>query len=118
MQEIQRFETGTRMSQAVVCGGFVFLAGQVAVDAPGASVTEQTRNILARIETLLAKAGSGREKVLSATIWLADIASFQEMNAVWDGWVPSAHAPARATVEARLAEPQYSVEIGIIAAAD
>jgi enamine deaminase RidA (YjgF/YER057c/UK114 family) len=118
MQNIQRFETGTRMSQAVACGGFVFLAGQVAVDAPGASVTGQTRNILARIEALLATAGSGREKILSATIWLADIASFQEMNAVWDGWVPSAHAPARATVEARLAEPQYAVEIGIIAAAD
>jgi enamine deaminase RidA (YjgF/YER057c/UK114 family) len=118
MQKIQRLETGTRMSQAVVCGGFVFLAGQVAVDAPGASVTDQTRNILARIDALLAKAGSRRERIVSATIWLADIAGFEEMNTVWDAWVPSSHAPARATVEARLAEPQYAVEIGIVAAPD
>jgi enamine deaminase RidA (YjgF/YER057c/UK114 family) len=117
MQEIQRFETNSRMSQAVVCGGFAFLAGQVAVDAAGASVTEQTRNILARIDALLAKAGSAREKILIATIWLADMASFEEMNAVWDSWVPPSHAPARATVEAKLAQPQYTVEIGIIASA-
>jgi enamine deaminase RidA (YjgF/YER057c/UK114 family) len=116
MQKIQRFESGTRMSQAVVCGGFAFLAGQVAVDAPGASVAEQTKNILARIDALLAKVGSDREKILSATIWLADMAGFQEMNAVWDRWVPSGHAPARATVEAKLAEAQYSVEISVTAA--
>ncbi len=116
MQPIQRFETGTRMSQAVVCGGFAFLAGQVAVDAPGAPVAAQTKNILNRIDALLSKAGSGRERILSATIWLADIASFQEMNAVWDAWVPEGQAPARATVEARLAEPQYAVEISVTAA--
>ena len=114
---IQRFETGTRMSQAVVHGGFVFLAGQVALDAPGATVAEQTRNILARIEALLAQAGSGRQNILSATIWLSNMASFEEMNGVWDAWVPPGQAPARATVEARLAAPHFAVEIGIIAAA-
>ena len=113
---IQRFETGTRMSQAVVCGSFAFLAGQVAVDAPGASVTEQTKNILDRIDALLEKVGSDRSKILSATIWLADMVTFQEMNAVWDAWVLEGHAPARATVEARLAEPQFAVEIGVVAA--
>ena len=113
---ITRHETGQRMSQIVTYGGFVFLAGQVAVDAPGASIGEQTKNVLARIDALLAKAGSGRDRILSATIWLADIASFDEMNAVWDAWVPAGAAPARATVEARLAEPRYGVEIGIIAA--
>jgi enamine deaminase RidA (YjgF/YER057c/UK114 family) len=115
---ISRFETGTRMSQAVVCGGFAFLAGQVAVDAPGESVAAQTTNILERIDALLDRVGSDRAKILSATIWLADMSTFQEMNAVWDAWVPSGEAPARATVEAKLAEPKYSVEIGIIAAAD
>jgi len=113
---IQRFETGTRMSQAVVHGNLVFLAGQVAVDAPGAPVADQTRNILGRIDTLLGRAGSTREKILSATIWLADIATFEDMNRIWDAWVPKGHAPARATVEARLAAPQFAVEIGIVAA--
>ncbi|AHG48273.1 endoribonuclease (plasmid) [Rhizobium leguminosarum bv. trifolii CB782] len=115
--QIERYETGKRMSQAVTYGGFVFLAGQVAIDAPGASVREQTANILARITKLLEGAGSNPTRILSATIWLADMSSFEEMNAVWDAWVPSGHAPARATVEAKLAERQYSVEIGIIAAA-
>lgn len=113
---IERFETGPRMSQAVVFGGFAFLAGQVAVDAPGASVTEQTKNILDRIDTLLERIGSDRSKILSATIWLSDISAFSHMNAVWDAWVPEGHAPARATVEARLADPQFAVEIAIVAA--
>jgi enamine deaminase RidA (YjgF/YER057c/UK114 family) len=113
--DIKRYETGTRMSQAVVCGGLAFLAGQVAADAPGAPVAGQTRNILERIDALLAKIGTDKTKILSATIWLADIATFQEMNAVWDAWAPVGHAPARATVQAKLAEPQYAVEIGIIA---
>jgi enamine deaminase RidA (YjgF/YER057c/UK114 family) len=113
---IERFQTGARMSQAVVYGGLAYLAGQVAVDAPGAGVAEQTRNILERIDALLESIGTDRTRVLSATIWLADISTFQEMNAVWDAWVPAGHASARATVESRLAEPQYSVEIGIVAA--
>ncbi|MDR9784243.1 RidA family protein [Rhizobium redzepovicii] len=113
---IERYETGKRMSQAVTYGGFVFLAGQVAIDAPGASVREQTTNILARITTLLESIGSNPTRILSATIWLADISEFEEMNIVWDAWVPSGHAPARATVEAKLAGPEFTVEIGMIAA--
>ncbi|MGB8291402.1 RidA family protein [Rhizobium ruizarguesonis] len=114
--QTERYETGKRMSQAVNHGGFVFLAGQVAIDAPGASVREQTTNILARITRLLEGAGSNPTRILSATIWLADISSFEDMNTVWDAWVPAGHAPARATVEARLAGPEFAVEIGIIAA--
>lgn len=114
---ITRHDTNSRMSQIVTYGGFVFLAGQVAVDAPGASTEEQTRNVLERIDALLVKVGSGRDRILSATIWLSDIAEFGKMNPVWDAWVPAGAAPARATVEAKLAEPQYTVEIGIIAAA-
>lgn len=113
---IKRLETGPRMSQAVVANGFVFLAGQVAED-PVPSVAAQTRDILASIDRLLAAAGSDRTRILSATIWLADIAGFAEMNSEWDKWVPNGHAPARATVEARLAAPQYLVEIGIVALA-
>lgn len=114
--QIRRYETNSRMSQAVVHGGFAFLAGQVAAGAPGASIAEQTRNVLERIEGLLTKVGTSRDRILSATIWLADISTFDEMNAVWDAWVPAGSAPARATVEARLAAPKYGVEIGIIAA--
>lgn len=110
---IERFETGKRMSQAVVHGGLVFLAGQVAL---GASVDEQTRNILDQIDMLLDRAGSDRTKILSATIWLADMSTFAEMNAVWDAGVPEGHAPARATVEAKLAAPEFAVEIAVIAA--
>lgn len=114
---IVRIEVGPRMSQAVIHNDTVYLAGQVALGAPAASVTEQTRNILDRIDALLASAGTDKTSVLSATIWLADMGTFSEMNAVWDAWVPKDCAPARATVEsARLAAPQFTVEIGIIAA--
>lgn len=116
MTDIKRIETGPRMSQAVVHGDTVYLAGQVAQGAAGKSVTEQTRDILARIDALLAEAGSDKTKLLSATIWLVDIGSFAEMNAVWDAWVAPGHTPARACVESRLAAPQFTVEIGIIAA--
>lgn len=115
---IERIEVGERMSQAVVHGGVVYLAGQVAADAPGESVTRQTTNILERIERLLAEAGSDKTRILSATIWLTDIgAQFADMNAVWDAWVPAGHAPGRACVEARLAAVQFDVEIAVIAAA-
>ena len=113
---IQRHHAGPRMSQIVEHGSTVFLAGQVAMDAPGASVTDQTKNVLARIDGLLAEAGTSKSNLLSATIWLADIATFNEMNAVWDAWVDSANPPVRACVEAKLALPEYAVEIGIIAA--
>ena len=113
---IERRQTNQRMSQIVVHGNTIYLAGQVAVDAAGGSVADQTRNILARIDDLLGKAGSDNTKILSATIWLANMDTFNEMNGVWDAWVPEGHAPARACVEARLASPDFTVEIGIIAA--
>lgn len=113
---IKRFNTGPRMSQAVKHGETIYLAGQVAAD-PKPSVTEQTKQILAQIDELLRQAGSDKSKLLSATIWLADIRTFGDMNAVWDAWVSPGNTPARATVEAKLAGPQFLVEIGIIAAA-
>ncbi|ATQ43645.1 RidA family protein [Caulobacter mirabilis] len=111
---ITRLHSGPRMSQAVIHGDTVYLAGQVG--APGASVTDQTKAILAQIEALLAEAGSEKSKILSATIWLADMADFAEMNVVWDAWVDGKDAPARATGEAKLATPAYKVEIIVVAA--
>ena len=113
---ITRFHSGPRMSQAVIHGDTVYLAGQVADEAKGKSVGEQTRDVLAAVDRLLAEAGSEKSKILSATVYLADIATFAEMNAKWDAWVPSGSAPARATVEAKLAAPAYAVEIACIAA--
>ena len=113
---ITRIEPGKRMSQAVVANCFVFLAGQVAAD-PSADVPGQTTQILAQIDRLLAAAGSGKEKILSANVYLADIGDFAAMNSVWDTWVHSQEKPARATVEARLATPDYKVEIQIVALA-
>jgi enamine deaminase RidA (YjgF/YER057c/UK114 family) len=112
---ITRIESGKRMSQAVAHGNLVFLAGQVATD-PGADVAGQTRQILGEIDRLLAAAGSDKTKILSATVFLADIANFALMNGEWDLWVPPGHLPARATVEARLAAPEYQVEIQVVAA--
>jgi enamine deaminase RidA (YjgF/YER057c/UK114 family) len=111
---IERYATTPRMSQAVAGGGFVFLSGQVAAN-PTPSVKEQTDQILQRIDHLLAAAGSNREHILSASVWLADISQFAEFNSVWDAWVAKDHSPARATVEARLAAPEYLVEIAVIA---
>lgn len=103
------------MSQAVVYGGVVHLAGIVAEDLVP-SVADQTRQILAKIDRLLAMAGSDKTRILKANIWLSDIRRFDELNAVWDAWVPQGNAPARATVEARLAGPGYLVEIMVEAA--
>jgi enamine deaminase RidA (YjgF/YER057c/UK114 family) len=113
---IQRFETGPRMSQVVVHDNTIYLAGVVANKAAGGSVTEQTKDILSIIDSHLAKAGSDKSKLLSATIYITDMRTFQDMNAVWDGWVSPGNTPARATVEARLAAPQYTVEIMVVAA--
>ena len=96
-------------------GDKVYLAGQVA-DDPTVDVTGQTVQILASIDRLLAAAGSDKTRILSANIYLADIGTFAQMNAAWDAWVPVGHTPARATVEARLAAPQYKVEIQVLAA--
>lgn len=114
--QIRRIEPGKRMSAAVVHGGTVYLAGQVADEAAGGSVTEQTREILGIIDALLAEAGTDKSRLLMANIWLTDMATFQEMNAVWDAWVSPGNAPARATVEAKLAGPNYAVEIAVVAA--
>jgi enamine deaminase RidA (YjgF/YER057c/UK114 family) len=113
---IQRIESGTRMSKAVVHGDTVYLAGQVSGNAVGGSVAEQTRDILAIIDGYLKQAGTDKTKLLSATIWLTDISTFSEMNGVWDAWVAPGCAPARATVEAKLAAPGLKVEIAVIAA--
>ncbi|MBY8976632.1 RidA family protein [Rhodobacteraceae bacterium NNCM2] len=113
---IKRLHTNDRMSQIVVHGNTAYLAGQVAKEAPGASAADQTKAILAHIEGLLAEVGSDKSKILTATIWLASMDDFAEMNAVWDAWVPAGAAPARACVESRLASPDFTVEIGIIAA--
>ena len=113
---LQRIKPGPRMSGAVVHGNTVYLAGQVANAAAGGSVTEQTREILSIIDGLLAEAGTDKTKLLMVNIWLSDMATFAEMNAVWDGWVAQGNTPARATVEAKLAAPQYTVEIAVIAA--
>lgn len=112
---ITRIQPGARMSQAVVYNGLVWLAGQVG--EPGDDVTTQTRTVLAEIDALLAEVGSDKSKILSATIWLADMADFAAMNSVWDAWVDTANPPARATGESKLATPDYKVEIIIVAAA-
>jgi enamine deaminase RidA (YjgF/YER057c/UK114 family) len=104
------------MSKAVVHGNTVYLAGQVAEKTAGKSVSEQAREILATIDSLLKEAGSDKSKLLSVNVWLADIKTFAEMNEVWDSWVAPGNAPARATVEAKLAAPQFVIEIAAIAA--
>jgi Putative translation initiation inhibitor, yjgF family len=101
------------MSQAVIHGGIVYLAGQV---GNGDSVTAQTKDALASVDKWLAEAGTSKSNILSATVWITDMADFAEMNAVWDAWVPKGHAPARACGEARLASPELKVEIIITAA--
>ncbi len=108
---IERHEVGDRMSQAVVHGDTVYLAGQVAQGAPGGSMKEQTEDILKRIDALLAMSDTDKSKALSATIWITDMADFAEMNAVWDAWVSPGSTPCRACVEAKLAAPQFTVEI-------
>jgi enamine deaminase RidA (YjgF/YER057c/UK114 family) len=113
---IQRFDTGPRMSQVVIHGDTIYLAGVVASNAAGQSVTRQTQDVLSIIDGHLKKAGSDKSKLLTATIYLTDMNTFAEMNAVWDGWVSAGNTPARATVEARLASPKYSVEIMVTAA--
>lgn len=113
--EIRRLQPGPRMSAAVVHNGFVFLSGQVADDTQ-ADVAGQTRQVLAKIDRLLAEAGTDKTRILSANIWIAEARTFNEMNSVWDAWVAPGHTPARACVESKLAFPQYTVEIGVIAA--
>lgn len=114
MSDIKRIESGTRMSQCVVHNGIAYLAGQVG--AEGASVTEQTTAVLSAVDRLLAEAGTDKSRLLTAQIWVADIADFAEMNAVWDAWVAPGNAPARWTGEAKLATPGFKVEVIVTAA--
>jgi len=113
---IERKDVGPRMSQVVIHGDTVYLAGIVARANKGKSVTEQTREILSTIDKYLAQAGTDKAKLLSANIWMTDMGKFAEMNAVWDAWVSPGNTPARATVEAKLAAPDYAVEIMVVAA--
>ena len=114
--KIERHETGPRMSKAVIHGDTVYLAGIVADNPKGKSTAEQTSNIMSQIDGFLAVVGTNKTKLLSANIWITDMAHFAEMNTVWDAWVSPANTPARATVEAKLASPDYKVEIMVVAA--
>lgn len=111
---IARIQPERRMSQAVIHGDTIYLAGQVG--EPGEDVVAQTRTALAEVDALLAQCGSDKSKILSAQVWLADIADFAAMNSVWDAWVDAANPPARATCEAKLATPDYRVEVVVVAA--
>lgn len=115
---IKRLHTNARMSQAVIHNGLVYIAGQVAQNAKGGPIEDQTRDILATIDRLLAEAGSDKSRILNATLWLTDMADYAGSSAVWDAWVPEGCAPARACVEARLVAPEYITEIAVVAAVD
>ncbi len=113
--DIQRFETKQRMSRAVIHNNTVYLCGQVAKDA-SADMAEQTRTTLSKIDELLASVGTDKTRLLSVTVYVSTMELFQEMNAVWDAWVPEGLAPARACVEAKMARPELLVEMSVIAA--
>ncbi len=115
---IKRIKVGPRMSQAVIHGNVVATAGQVALNAAGEDAAAQTTDILKSIDALLAEAGTDKSNLLTATIWLADMADFNAMNSIWDAWVVEGHTPTRACVESKLAAPQFTVEIAVTAAID
>lgn len=112
---LQRFDVGARMSEMAVHQGVAYLAGQVAEDG-SADVAGQTRQVLAAVDRLLARAGSDKSRILRAQIFLADMADFPAMNAVWDAWVVPGHTPPRATVQAALARPEWKIEVVVTAA--
>jgi enamine deaminase RidA (YjgF/YER057c/UK114 family) len=114
---IERLHVGPRLSQVAIHGNTVYTAGIVA-DDPGQDAAGQTRQILARIDQYLREAGSDKSRIVSATVWLADMHDYAAMNSAWDAWVEAGHAPPRACVESKLAAPQYRVEIRVIAARD
>ncbi len=116
MTDITRLDAGARMSEAVIHGGKIYTCGIVADTTVGQSVYEQTKDALAQIDDLLTRAGSDKTRILKANIWLSDMATFDDMNRAWDAWVVAGQAPARATVESKLAAPGYDVEIMIEAA--
>lgn len=112
---VERIHTSARMSKIVKHQGVAYLCGQV---GEGQSVTDQTRDCLSRVDALLTQADSDKTRILQAIVWLSDMADFNEMNAVWDQWVPQGHAPARACGQAHLARPDLKVEIIVTAACD
>ncbi len=116
-QDIQRYHSNARMSKIVRHGGLVFLCGQTASGSTLTSIEDQTREVLRRIDALLAEAGSGRSRLLSATVYLKHMEDFAAMNATWEAWVPSGAAPARTTVQANMASPDLLIEITVVAAA-
>jgi enamine deaminase RidA (YjgF/YER057c/UK114 family) len=113
---IERIDTGARMSRVVIHGDTVYLAGLTANKTLNQSLAEQTQEILSLIDALLAKAGTDKSKLLKATIWLSDIRTVDDMNKVWDAWVPAGHAPVRACIEALLQGPEKKIEIQVTAA--
>ncbi len=112
---IQRLETNARMSQAVKVGSTIYLAGQLAYKANGQDAAAQMREILERIDGFLEELGASRTSLVSATVWLENIGDYDEINEVWDSWVPQGHAPARACIQAKLAMTGYLVEVAAIA---
>ena len=115
MTDIQRFDVGPRISEMAVHNGVAYLAGQVAANAT-LDAQGQTADVLAQIDALLARAGTSKSRILMAQVFLADLADFPAMNAAWDAWVAAGNAPPRATVEAKLAKPEWKVEIVVKAA--
>jgi len=115
MSDVRRIDPGPRLSEAVILDDRMYLSGMIPEDT-ALDITGQVKQALAEIDALLAKGGSDRSRILSAVIWLADIADFAAMNVVWDAWVVPAKTPARATVQARLSEPKMKVEIMVVAA--
>ena len=114
-ESITRLHVGARLSEAAICNGFCFLAGQVAEDLT-LDMVGQTRQVLAAIDRLLAQAGTDRTRIVSCTIYIRDMAEFAGMNSVWDAWVAAGQTPPRATVQAALAKPEYRVEMQVVAA--
>ena len=112
---VQRFDVGTRLSEMTVHNGVCYLAGQVPADATQ-DMAGQSTQVLAAVDALLARAGSDKSKLLMCQIFITDLADFPAMNAVWEAWLPAGHAPARATVVARLAKPEWRVEMVVTAA--
>ena len=115
MSSVQRFDVGPRLSEMAVHNGVAYLAGQVVADG-SKDIRDQTRQVLAAIDALLARAGSDKSKILRAQIFLADLNDFPAMNAVWEAWVVPGHTPPRATVQAHLAKPQWKIEVVVTAA--
>ena len=112
---VQRIDVGARMSEVAIHNGTVYLAGQIA-EVPGQDIEGQTRQVLAAIDALLAKAGSDKSRILMAQIFVTDLADFAGMNRVWDTWVVPGHTPPRATVQAQLANPDWKIEVVVTAA--